>query len=216
LFKRYPRIASSLVLLVILVLVSGVFVSLAWRFSAPDAETIYRKYPWDTTDQARQRDIAIEHKQNFLTLLPIVLTFSASLLTVAMNMYIFSTQFLITRDVERLKRIAEKSIPAFGQLFGAATNYYRILAPLQTGNFNAEDVEKAEDRMKEVEGVTIFVTEQYRNEWMTFWQRARFHKEYINKNIQQENRAKYWPTVAKDLGAHINNLQRLATTYFET
>ena len=92
LLKQRSVLRGILVFLLLLSIFSGGAVTAAWILAKPDTETIYRKYPRDTTEEARHHDVELEHKQNFLTLLPVLLTFSTSLLTAAIHLYIFVTQ----------------------------------------------------------------------------------------------------------------------------
>ena len=70
--------------------------------------------------------------------------------------------------------------------------------------------------MKTAEGTTLFVTPEYKDEWMKFWQRARYHKEYRNKYIQNSDKRKqYWRTAAADLGGHITKLERMAREFLQ-
>jgi hypothetical protein len=214
-FSRFRSLGAPVVLILIVVIVLATTVMLSWILTRPDMAVVAQKYPSHGPLTLTQ-DYEVEHKQAFLSSLPMFLTLAASIITVLVNVFIFIMQFLLTQDVERLKRIAEKSIPAFGDLYAGATNYYRALAPLQTGDFDLIEIEKAEDKMKIVEGNALFVTAEYRQEWMKFWQSARYHKEHANKNVQKADRSTYWGTAAKDLGKHIRELQRIADRHFRS
>jgi len=115
------------------------------------------------------------------------------------------------RDLERVKAVLEKSIPAYGTLYAAASRYYRSLAPLETGNFNLDVIEDAETNMKLAEGDTLFVIGDYVTQWRHFWQMARAMKEEVNKGVvAPEARKEFWRRHAKPLGDALNGLKHIA------
>jgi hypothetical protein len=63
-----------------------------------------------------------------------------------------TAQTKASESLERIKRVPDKRIPAHGDLFSAASNYYREPAPLESGQFDVMKVEDAQTKMKEVEG----------------------------------------------------------------
>jgi hypothetical protein len=149
------------------------------------------------------------------TFIPILGTLVTSLMTGIIALYSLFAQLAAARDLERLKKLVEKSVPAYGELYAAAATYYRVLAPLQTGDFNASAIETAEEKMKASEGSSLFVVEDFSDAWLGFWQESRFHKEYIAKSLtDSQQRQEYWRDhVAKDLGSRLNGLKAIARSH---
>ena len=98
-----------------------------------------------------------------------------------------------------------------GNLFAAASRYYRALAPLETGGFNPEVIEGAEGKMKDAEAEILFVTDEYGSLWYDCWQCARFTKEKVNRDVHTvEDRRALWHEQAKELADRIERLKVLA------
>jgi hypothetical protein len=114
----------------------------------------------------------IDRWRGFLVLAPSFATLGTVLAGAIVSRCTLMMQLGAARDLERLKKITEKAVPAPGDLYSAAAEYYRALAPLQTGDFSPDVVERAESHMKTVEASFIFVPDNYSEEWMNFWQRA--------------------------------------------
>ncbi len=120
-------------------------------------------------------------------------------------------------DLERMKKVLEKSIPAYGSLFAAANTYYRALAPLETGSFSLDVIEIAEAKMKEAEGESLFVSDEYANVWNDFWQQARYTKEKVNKDLHTvEDRKKFWNEASKILAQALSEMRRLGQTHIQS
>jgi hypothetical protein len=120
-------------------------------------------------------------------------------------------------EVERVKRVLDKRVPAHGDLFSAARNYYRLLAPLESGEFNWDSIEGAETRMKDAEGLTVYVSEEYARYWMRFWQKARYLKEKVNRDVPHKNeRIQLWRDNVKDLADELNKMETMARALFVT
>lgn len=138
-----------------------------------------------------------------------------SFMTVLISMSNLSKQEKTSQNLEKVKRVLDKRIPAHGDLYAAAINYYRTLAPLETGNFNFSKLEKAELLMKKTEGLTVYVSDQYAKQWQDFWHHARYIKEYIHNNISDpEQRKIYWKDNVKEIGERIHQLQNSAREQF--
>jgi hypothetical protein len=122
----------------------------------------------------------------------------------------------ISEEVEKVKKVLDKRIPAHGDLYAAAINYYRVLVPLETGHFDVGIVEGAETKMKDSEGLTVYVSEQYADHWTTFWQRARYLKEKVHKDVHESSaRIELWRATTRGLSAELSEMKRIARALFE-
>lgn len=155
--------------------------------------------------------------KGFASLAPIFVTVATAFETVLISLYTLHQQLAAARDLEKLRKVTEKSVPAFGELYAAASNYYRALAPLQTGDFDLAVIEEAESRMKSAEGASLFVADDYSDEWLSYWQSARYHKEYVSRNVHNPtDRASYWPKAAKDLAQGLGKMRGMAQRHFKS
>ena len=67
--------------------------------------------------------------------------------------------------------------------------------------------------MKETEGLTIYVSEEYSRHWMQFWQNARYLKEKVHKDVSDvEERKKLWRNEAKSLADVLHEMEQIART----
>lgn len=117
-------------------------------------------------------------------------------------------QAAASKDLERMKRAAEHTIPAYRDLYAAALSYYRALAPLEIGEFDLGAVETAEQRMEACEGSLLFVHDKFEGRWQRYWTQARLHKTHAATKRSRAERQDYWnDTAAKDLAGHIRELK---------
>ena len=67
--------------------------------------------------------------------------------------------------------------------------------------------------MKKVEGLTLYVSKQYADKWLEFWQKTRYIKEKVHKEISDpEERKKFWQEEenVKRLARYLRDLENLA------
>jgi hypothetical protein len=148
---------------------------------------------WYYTLRIPQGPTHADDVKNFATIAGLGTTAAGALLAALASFINLTAQFKTSKEVERVKKVLEKRIPAYASLFAAAHAYYRLLAPLETGEFNTQAIEVGEAKMKEAEGETLFVEEGYTNAWYKFWSDARFTKEKVNRDHPDvEGRRKYW------------------------
>src|SRR6185437_793313 len=82
--------------------------------------------------------------KNFGAIATVITGAISSMMAAILSIYNVSAQAAAAEGLEKVKHVLDKRIPAHGSLYAAAVNYYRALAPLETGNFNFNDVETAE------------------------------------------------------------------------
>lgn len=160
--------------------------------------------------------ITDEEWKSFASTSTVGLTGVSAFLAAVLSIHNASTQAHISQDLEKVKKVLEKGIAAHGDLYAAAINYYRVLAPLDTGDFSLIDVENAEAEMRKVEGLTLYVSEKYASKWLILWQHARYIKETVHKDISNpEDRKKFWQQEnAKKFGKYLKELENLARQQF--
>lgn len=118
-------------------------------------------------------------------------------------------------DMERLKAVLGQRLPAYKELFVAALGYYRMLAPLETGQFDVTAVEPAETAMKQAEGSILFVDLEYQQCWSNFWQLARYTKERAQQvGDDADARIKLWREGVTDLAAPLEEMRAIAMDRF--
>lgn len=121
----------------------------------------------------------------------------------------------ISKDLEKVKQILAKDIQAHGDLYAAAMKYYRTLAPLEIGKFDINNIRTAEAGMDEVQGLTVYVDDDYESVWWEFWQIVRNLQENIHKNIhKKEDRIEHWRKNVKDLGEKLYRLKEITRKRF--
>lgn len=114
-------------------------------------------------------------------------------------------------ELERVKKVLERSVPAYGSMFAAAHRYYRALAPLETGNFLTDQPESAEAAMKDAEGEIIWVADEFANLWLELWQTARFLKEKAAKiSHDRDAQKKLWQDRARKISDLLAELKSSA------
>lgn len=186
-------------------LVLGVIIS-SWLIVIGD------KFP-----QPGSSNITSEQWRSFSLVAGVGFTGVSALMTTVLSIQNTAVQRKTSQDIEKLKKLLDEGIKAYIDLYDSAINYYRELEPLSTGNFNLMSIESAETKMKKVEASSLFVSKEYYDEWMNFWQSARYIKERVDKEIRDsENRKNYWreEETAKKLAGHLNKLKELAIKQF--
>ncbi len=161
--------------------------------------------------------IKAEEWKSFSTMTAVGFTGVSAFMSAILSIQNISEQARISQELEKVKKLLDKGITAYIDLYAAAINYYRILEPLSTGNFNIVDVESAETRMREVEALLLFVSKEYNSEWQQFWQLARYMKEKVHKDIpDSEARIEFWrrKESVKQLAKYLEKLQKLAEKQF--
>ncbi|MGB5710330.1 MAG: hypothetical protein WBM44_05420 [Waterburya sp.] len=158
-----------------------------------------------------------EELKSFSTVAAVGFTGVSAFMSTILSIQNISEQARISQELEKVKKLLDKGISAYTDLYASAINYYRILELLSTGNFNATDIESAETRMKEVEALLLFVSGEYSSEWQQFWQHARYMKETVHKHIpDSEARIEFWgrEESVKKLAKYIEKLELLAQKQF--
>lgn len=113
------------------------------------------------------------------------------------------------RDLEKIKLILAMGVRAHGDLYLAALKYYRKLARLELGEFDISGVQAASDKMEEVEGLTVYVDDGYKDQWYLFWQTAKFVEESVRQNIsEKERRIEFWRNQVCRLGEMLDSLRK--------
>jgi hypothetical protein len=153
---------------------------------------------------------APEPWKQFSTLAPIFVALVTAVASAVLSFFTLATQLEAQRSIEWLK----KSIPSFGDLYAAASSYYRALAPMETGNLNMATTEDAETAMKSAEGTSLFVPDDYASAWRAFWQTARALKENATAKSSQEQKT-LWAASVKPLGRQLNDLREIARTHLK-
>lgn len=140
----------------------------------------------------------------------IVAGVSAVMVTVVSMLNLASQQRAAER-LEQLKKVMDQRIPAYQKLYSAANYYYRMLAPLETGNFDHARMEAAEDKMKEAEPMMLFADDSFRSTWYAYWQLCRELKERVHKGVHApDDRKKVWQAEASGLGKQSKTMEKLA------
>jgi hypothetical protein len=121
----------------------------------------------------------------------------------------------ISKDLEKVKQILVKDVQAHGDLYAAAMRYYRALAPLEMGDFNINDIRAAEAKMDEVEGLTVYVDDDYEAAWWEFWQSVRTLQADVHRNIhKKDDRVECWHQNVKNLGDKVHRLKDITRKRF--
>jgi hypothetical protein len=157
----------------------------------------------------------VDDLKNFGSAGIIGVTAISAVMTAWLSIRNITAQTKASESLERIKMVLDKRIPAHGDLFSAASNYYRELAPLESGQFDVMKVEDAETKMKEVEGRVVYVGEEYARVWMNFWQSARYVKEKAHAELHDvEARKEHWKPVSKSLAGQLEEMRRIAAKSF--
>lgn len=194
-----PKSTTIILFLFYLFLIIGVIVS-AWLFVIGQRVPICAPLPPSK-----------EEWENFASVATLGVTSVSAIMAAVLSIRNLAVQARTAKDLVKVQQVLEKRIPAHGDLHAAAINYYRALAPLETGNFSFDDTEVAETKMKAVEGLVVYVSKEYTTEWRDFWQIARSMKEYVHAKIPSvEDRKKYWRDRGKELGNKLSQLEEHA------
>jgi hypothetical protein len=148
---------------------------------------------------------------SFTTIAGLGTAAAAALLTALVSVLNLFGQTKTTREVQRVTKVIERRIPAYGILYAAARGYYRHLVPLETGNFSVEFIQQAEMKMEEAEADIFFVKDDYANAWSAFWQHARRAKEEVSRHIHEpEQRKAFWREQCKILANDLAEMKSIA------
>ena len=74
------------------------------------------------------------------------------------------------KRLSEIRRIAESTYPAHGDIYRAASGYYAALRPMELNEWSASAVEAAARRADEVSGLKIYVNEEFWESWLRFQQ----------------------------------------------
>ena len=160
------------------------------------------------TEEEKRRKL-----DNFVSILAVCFTGVSAFVAAAVSIHNVSVQSQMSQDLEKVKKVLERRITAYADLYAAAMNYYRALAPLDTGDFSLICIEDAEAEMKRVEGLILYVSEPYADKWQQFWQKARYTKEKVHREVfTSEERKKFWDEEenVKVFGRYLKELENLA------
>jgi FtsZ-binding cell division protein ZapB len=160
---------------------------------------------------------SVDDWKNFTTVAGLGTVASASILSAISSLLNLFAQAKTARELERVKKVLERRIPAYAALYSAATTYYRQLAPLETGAFSLDNVEAAENRMKDAEGEILYVDSEYKSAWYKFWQDARYSKEKVNRDLSQlDERKDFWRERAKVLAGDLERMKQIANPVLDS
>lgn len=149
--------------------------------------------------------------KNFATIAGVGAAAVAGLISTWVSFRNLDAQARTSRDLEQVKQVLAHSIPAYGVLFAAASKYYRCLAPLETGQLDRGIVEGAEEGMKQAEGDTLFVSDDFLSHWQGFWTHARYLKEMAHADATtDEDRKKLWAAKCKALAWDLKSMRNVA------
>jgi hypothetical protein len=171
---------------------------------------------WLTYPKDELSKLTLDQWKNLAAAATIGVTAVSAVMAAWLSIRNVSIQAVTAAELETVKKVLDKRIPSHGDLFGAASFYYRQLAPLETGSFDLSSIELAETKMKDSEGLILYVNQDYENHWRRFWQDARRIKEKVNREIPGlEERKAYWRTEAKTLATHLSDMKVVARTTFK-
>lgn len=157
----------------------------------------------------------VDDWKNFGSAATVGLTAASAVMAAWLSIRNIAVQAKASESLERIKKVLDKRIPAHGDLFAAASSYYRELAPLESGQFDLGRIELAETRMKDAEGVLVYVGEEYSQAWMEFWQLARFMKEGVHKSLADPaERRQHWRENNSKLANSLSEMKRIAAKVF--
>ncbi len=117
----------------------------------------------------------------------------------------------LQRQIEILKIITPLEISAYLELYSAAANYYRALAPLETGEWNANRAEKAEEMMVKAEATSVFIqVDAHKVFWRDIWQDARIIVEKAKLYSNAEGWNQVWREEVYTFGQDLRRFEEAA------
>jgi|SRR3954466_16053949 len=91
-------------------------------------------------------------------------------------------------------------LEAYRVIYAAISYSYRMLAPLETGDWDLSRFRSAEARLEEAEGFGFFLPDDQEQMWQDVWQKFRYVAESVVKDSPtREDKIMLWRHEAKEL-----------------
>lgn len=155
----------------------------------------------------------------FAKILGIVLTLLASVMTTVVSLITAQAARSLQLEVTRQQRLTEAmkiALPAerqaYFELYRAAENVFRALRPLDNGQWNEEDIQRAREELKKVSpSVLLLRLRQHRVLWKRIIQRI----EYITGEVKKRqgditSQTDFWLNAAGDFAQMITDFEEAA------